>query len=348
MKLSRREFLAASAMVGVGILIAGYLYPFSKKWRSTTPRIDEIPSVTEVGESKVYVVKTSDRREAVRRLMNEFDLTDYKGKTVALKANFNSADPPPASTHLDTLESIVKVLKDEGMAEMTLAERSGMGNTMGVLETLGVNDLGNRLGFSVVSLDDVGADSWTKVEADWLNWKDGFYIANIFLEADKVVQTCCLKTHRFGGHFTMALKNSVGLIAKRVPRQVHDYMRELHGSSHQREMIAEINRFYEVDMVIMDAVSGFKNRGPDVGHLIEPNLLLASKDRVALDAVGVAILRSYGTTNDVMRGKIFEQDQIQRAAEIGVGVGSAEKISLIPLNDEAEDPVEVLKQILLN
>jgi uncharacterized protein (DUF362 family) len=223
-----------------------------------------------------------------------------------------------------------------------------MGNTKGVLKALGVDDLGNRLGFSVVSLDDVEADSWTKVEADWLHWKDGFYIANLFLEADKVVQTCCLKTHRYGGHFTMSLKNSVGLIAKRIPRQLHDFMRELHGSSHQREMIAEINQFYKVDMVIMDAISGFKNRGPDVGDLIEPNLLLASKDRVALDAVGVAILRSYGTTNDVMSGKIFEQDQIRRAAEIGVGVGSAEELSLIPLNDEAEDAVESLNQMLLS
>jgi len=146
----------------------------------------------------------------------------------------------------------------------------------------------------------------------------------------------------------MSLKNSVGLIAKRIPKQLHDFMSELHDSSHQREMIAEINRFYEVDMVIMDAVSGFKNRGPDVGDLIEPNLLLASKDRVALDAVGVAILRSYGMTNDVMSGKIFEQDQIRRAAEIGVGVASAEKISLIPLNDEAKNPVESLKQKLLS
>jgi len=36
-----------------------------------------------------------------------------------------------------------------------------------------------------------------------------------FLEAEKVVQTCCLKTHRFGGHFTLSLKNSVGLVAKK-------------------------------------------------------------------------------------------------------------------------------------
>ena len=52
--------------------------------------------------------------------------------------------------------------------------------------------------------------------------------------AGGVVQTCCLKTHRYGGHFTLSLKNSVGLVAKRVPGDAYDFMRELHNSPHQR------------------------------------------------------------------------------------------------------------------
>ena len=43
------------------------------------------------------------------RLLENFDLTDFKDKNVALKANFNSNDPFPATTHPDTLKTIVKV-----------------------------------------------------------------------------------------------------------------------------------------------------------------------------------------------------------------------------------------------
>ena len=79
---------------------------------------------------------------------------------------------------------------------------------------------------------------------------------------------------------------------------------------------------------------------------MEPNLLLASRDRVAIDAVGVAILRSFGSTKNVMKGRIFELDQIRRAAEIGVGVKSASEIELIPLDDKSREPAETMAHIL--
>ena len=346
MKISRRQFLAASAIAGLGV-IGGYLYVYSGKRRDPIiPSIDDGDAGTVSGGSQVYVVETSDRREGVRMLVGEFGDIDFRDKTVALKANFNSADPPPASTHLDTLEALMGYLRGAGAGDVTLAERSGMGNTRAVLESMGAYDLGERLGFDVVSLDGLGADGWEKIEADWLSWRDGFYVAKVFREADRVIQTCCLKTHRYGGHFTMSLKNSVGLVAKSVPGDSHDYMQELHGSSLQRVMIGEINAFYDVDLVLMDAVEAFVTGGPDTGDLVRPRLMLASRDRVALDAVGVAILRSYGSTRDVMEGKVFELDQIRRAAEIGVGASSAEDIELVPLNDGAVERVEEIKGYL--
>ena len=47
--------------------------------------------------------------------------------------------------------------------------------------------------------------------------------------------------------------------------------------------------------------------------------MIASTDRIALDAVGVATLRIYGTTGEVENGSIFEQEQIARAVELGLG-----------------------------
>lgn len=111
-------------------------------------------------------------------------------------------------------------------------------------------------------------------------------------------------------------------------------------------MIAEINKFYHVDLIIMDATKAFVNQGPDRGNVVEPNLLLASKDRVAIDAVGVAILRSYGSTQNIMKGQIFELDQIRRAAELGIGVEVASDIKLTPINDESQDDADKIEHIL--
>jgi uncharacterized protein (DUF362 family) len=43
----------------------------------------------------------------------------------------------------------------------------------------------------------------------------------------------------------------------------------------------------------------------------------------------VAILRYFGTTPEVSRGPIFAQEQIARAVELGLGVGSPEEIALV-------------------
>jgi uncharacterized protein (DUF362 family) len=295
---------------------------------------------------EVFVLKTTDRATGVPALLGKFNLIDFSGKEVALKANYNSADPFPASTHIDTLRAIVEDLKGAGAGEITLAERSGMGETREVLEDMGVLSLSEELGFKAIVLEEVGSDDWVKVEREGTHWLRGFYMAKVFHDADKVVQTCCLKTHRFGGHFTLSMKNSVGLVAKKVPGGIYDYMWELHGSPNQRKMIAEINCSYNVDFVLMDGIKAFVTGGPDKGMLVEPKLLLASRDRVAIDAVGVAILKMYGAKGKVGEAEVFEQDQLKRAAELGFGVKSADEIHLKPLNDETLVETDEIERVL--
>jgi len=303
-------------------------------------------SVSRANYKEVYVLKTSDRKAGVSRLFSQFGLEEYAKKRVALKANFNSADPFPASTHPDTLKAIVEVLKNLNVTSITLAERSGMGDTREVLEQTGVFELSEKLDFKAVATDDLDKDDWVRIARRGTHWLRGFYIPKLFLDADKIVQTCCLKTHRFGGHFTLSLKNSVGLVAKKVPGSVYDYMWELHSSPFQRQMIAEINKFYRVDLVIMDGIKAFVSEGPEKGEVVEPNLLLASEDRVAIDAVGGALLRIYGAKGKVSEGRIFELDQIHRAAELGIGVKSASEIRLTPLNEESHEMVKKISDVL--
>jgi uncharacterized protein (DUF362 family) len=127
---------------------------------------------------------------------------------------------------------------------------------------------------------------------------------------------------------------------------MYDYMWELHGSPYQRLMIAEINNNYNLDFVLLDGIKAFITGGPDKGLLVEPNLLLASRDRVAIDAAGVAILKMYGAKGKVGEADVFEQDQLKRAAELGFGVKSADDIQLTPLNDESRVDAERIEHVL--
>ena len=268
------------------------------------------------------------------------------GAAVALKANFNSADPFPASTDIGTLGTICNAILAERPGQLALAERSGMGRTSEVLTRMGVTALARDNGFSLTVLDDLDRRGWQEVQAPGLHWSRGFFLASVFAKADRVVQTCCLKTHRYGGHFTLSLKNSVGCVARRVPGVNYDFMGELHSSPHQRSMIAEINRFCRTDLVVMDATEGFASGGPDKGKLIRPGLIIAGGDRVAVDAVGVALLRIHNTVPDVADGQIFGLEQIARAAELGVGVASADAIRLVPLDGAGETAAQEIQEQL--
>ena len=296
--------------------------------------------------SEVYIIDASDRYHAVKTLWHEVGPPSLDGKDVAVKANFNSDDPFPATTHPDTLEAILGQVRDAGARTIRLGERSGMGETRAVLKNRGAVGIAARVGAEVVALDDLPPEGWEAVPPDGLHWERGFLIARLFREADAVVQTCCLKTHRFGGHVSLSLKNQVGAVAKRNPENGYNYMAELHTSPHQRRMIAEINRFFPCDITIMDATEGFSSGGPEKGGLIAPNIILASTDRVALDAAGIALLRSYGSTPEVMRGRIFAMDLIARAAELGIGVRSAQDLRLVALDQESKDLAFDMRRIL--
>jgi uncharacterized protein (DUF362 family) len=306
------------------------------------------PEVIAKDTSQVAFIKTSDRERGVRQAMEMFDLSDITGKTVFLKPNFNSPDPTPGSTHPDVLRAILSTLQHSGAGQITVGDRSGMGNTRYTMEKLGVFKLAEEIGFNTIVFDELTADKWVMIQPENSHWKLGFPFAKLCLEADLVVQACCLKTHRYGGHFTMSLKNSVGMVAKDNLVDNHDFMRELHSSPHQRRMITEINLAYSPDLVVLDGVEAFIDGGPAKGKKVFSEIILAGKDRVAIDAVGVALLRYHGCQTEVAKGKVFQQDQLKRAVKLGLGVDRPEKIEFLTIDPESAAYAAEIKQILVS
>ena len=296
--------------------------------------------------TQVAFVKTQDRVTGVNRALDLLDIGPMRGKDLFLKPNFNSADTPPGSTHDDTLSTLVRRLQAMGVSRVTVGDRSGMGDTRQAMEKKDIFRMADELGFETLVFDELDADGWEMQQVKGSHWQKGFAVARPVLEADGVVQTCCLKTHRFGGHFTLSLKNSVGLAAKSVPGESYNYMQELHSSPHQRRMIAEINAAYRPDLILLDGVEAFVDGGPDRGTQVEAQVILAGTDPVAIDAVGVAVLRYFGTTPAVSQGPIFGQEQIARAVELGLGVGEPEEIELLTGDPASQEYAAQIQDIL--
>ncbi len=231
-----------------------------------------------------------------------------------------------------------------GAKSIRIGERS-YPLTSRVMEQKGILALLKDLDVEVVDFDTLDNKDWVKINPDDTHWRDGFRVARPVLDAECLISTGCLKTHQFGGVFTLSLKLHVGVVP--TTRHGFDYMTELHTSPHQNKLIAEINQPFQPDLVLIDGIDAFVDGGPATGKRAKGNLLLAGTDRVAMDAVGVAALKTLGSNQKIMQTRIFDHEQIARAAEIGIGVTSVEQIELLPATQESR-PIRdiVLAQLI--
>ncbi len=330
--INRREF-----MVGA----SGMMLSMVTDEKQQTALLKEAVPAMIREHTKISIVKTHDRAAGVKRSIDLLDINPIKGKEVLLKPNFNSADAFPGSTHNDTLLNLIRHLKTMGARSITLGERCGPGSTARVLKEKGIYDLCEREKVRIINFEELPDSQWSRVRPAKSTWNDGFDVAKPVLEADCIVSTCCLKTHGYGGVFTMSLKLSVGVTHKRNMTELHSSFRSM------RRMIAEINQAYKPSLLVMDAIEAFVDGGPMEGERKRADLIIAGTDRIAIDAVGLAILKELGSNDAIMKKKIFEQEQIARAVELGLGIRRPDNIDLVTDDDAGMAYAEKLKGILL-
>jgi len=213
---------------------------------------------------EVLLVKDNNRVKGLQSVFTHYStlFQSLRDKKVVIKPNFNTADPPPASTDIRVIKTLITYLKESKAKRITVAERAGPADTEETMKVKGLFDLHDELGgFDILDLSFLPDSKWVKYQANGLHWKNGFLYPKIYQEADVIIALPCLKTHRYGGHFTLSLKLAVGL----VPRAGYNYMKELHSSPYQRTLITEINLVYSPTLIILDGVDAFTDGGPEKG-----------------------------------------------------------------------------------
>ncbi len=305
---SRRDFLRCAGAVGTAFAV-----------------LDSNELMAAANKNPVALVKSDDRKVGVKTALRSLGINPVKNKDVLIKPNFNTADEFPGSTHNDTLVALVQELWAMGAKSISLGERS-YPPTYQVMEEKGIIPLIKNLNVKAIDFDTLSDKDWVLMNSKGNHWEKGFRIARPILESECLVSTCCLKTHQYGGVFTMSLKLHVGCVP--TSRHGYHYMTELHSSRDQRKMIAEINEPFKPALILLDGTDAFVDGGPMTGKRMKAGVFLASTDRVATDATGVAVLKSLGSNPAIMERKIFQQEQIARAVELGLGASSPSEIEV--------------------
>lgn len=330
--MNRREFIAA--MAGGAILtIAG-----DKGGKSVSAK----PLKTTTGKkTKVSLIKTPDRASGIKRAIELLAINPVRGKDVLLKPNFNTAALFPGSTHNDALIHLILHLKEMGAKTITIGERSGPPDTSDVLKEKGIYELCKKLDVGLINFEELPPDGWVRIRPENSHWRNGFDVARPVLDSKCIVSTCCLKTHGYGGVFTMSLKLSVGVTHKRNMAELHTSFRSM------RKMMAEINQAYNPSLILLDGIEAFVDGGPAKGTKKRADVIIAGTDRIAIDAVSLAVLKELGSNEAIMGKKIFEQEQIARAVELGLGVKQPADIELLTDDGHSKIYAERVMEILL-
>jgi len=263
---------------------------------------------------KALVSKVTFKQDLKESILHTVNLIGGFGKIiesgdeVLLKPNYNSADPPPASTDPEFLSALVELLYEHGAGKVVVGESSMQTlSTRKVMEKTGALRKLSTSGAEIVFFDE---GKWVGVDVG------GKYLKRVSLpqralHADKLVYCCCMKTH-FKADFSLSLKLAIGFV-KGSERITFHLM-------HLKEKIADLNLVVHPNLIIMDGRKCFITGGPFNGETREPNVIVASGDRVAMDVEAIKIIESFDGA--ILKDDPWSYTQIKRAVELGLGVKS--------------------------
>src|SRR5207244_1107810 len=92
--------------------------------------------------------------------------------------------------------------------------------------------------------------------------------------------------------------------------------------------IAELNLGITPALNILDGSTCFVFGGPSSGDTAEPKIIVASRDRIAADATGVAVLKSLGTEERLQNRSVWDTPFLRHGIKIGLGIDSVAKLKL--------------------
>jgi uncharacterized protein (DUF362 family) len=258
-----------------------------------------------------------------------------KGQLVVIKPNMVSpcngtVNFGRLTTHPEVIRAVIRLVKENG-ARVSVGDRSTFADETGLM----------KCGyFRVCQEEGVEAFPWIRDEYVHFapgkrHWSRGFRIPKTVAEADHFINVPMLKNHEVtAAEFTCCLKSYIGVCH---PEDRWQKGRDALHTKNIGEKIAELNLCKKPTINIVDATAIMVNGGP--GGLsrnsawVDADLVLASKDRVACDAVALAVLKHYGAENNINKSyvakPVWNNVQIYSAAELGLGQADPGKITVV-------------------
>jgi uncharacterized protein (DUF362 family) len=198
---------------------------------------------------------------------------------ILIKPNI-TVNKPAASgvtTHVSVVEGVLRFLSDHRLGEeVTIGEGGGCDITRAYRE-LGFEDLARRY---EAQLADFNREEGVEVSITDPLVQERFTLARTVTQSDCLINLPCLKIHTGESQATLCLKNLMGCLSR--PRTF------MHRDFNRR--VIDLSRAVgHSELNLIDGLVGHE-RGEIHGDPVGMELLIASRDPVAADTVGAAVM----------------------------------------------------------
>lgn len=274
--------------------------------------------------SKVAIYHHSDIDKSIPEALNLLgDLSElFQGKHVAVKPNETWASPKDLTpcTQADTLRAVIQYVKKFGPEKITVTGGAGSAETDEIFKILGLDKIIQEEG---VEFFDHNRPPFQTVKLDYGPQNEVVVSPKVF-EYDTLISLAQHKVHSTAV-VTLTMKN----IAMSYPAadyyghprykqlKPHHFFDDMHG------FITGMCQRFPIQLGIIVGHPAMIEKGPIGGKTFESELIIASMDFVACDAIGAKLLG-------------FDKvKHIVDAEKIGLGTANLDKIKVLgtPLDE---------------
>jgi uncharacterized protein (DUF362 family) len=262
------------------------------------------------------------------------------GQTVLVKPNICCPNPHPATTSPEVLSAVLELVRARKPGRLVVGDQTFfVQDTVANTRRAGLEDAVRGQGAEFVAFDNLPRQHIRPAAAR--HWPNGYRIPAMLADVHHVINLACVKTH-FLARYTMAMKNIIGLIDADSRRYYHRIRTE-QGYEAFAAQIAELSLGVRPALHILDATAAFVTGGPSGGRTVYPRLVIASRDVIATDVAGLAVLRNQGAEPAVRDHSPWAQPKIRHAVALGLGVKGPGEIDL---RSEGISEAAALKELM--
>lgn len=271
-------------------------------------------------------------------LIGGLERMNIKGKSVLIKPNIVNCYPSPSNTNPLVIKHLIKLLHESGASKILVGDMSAIfalptkrnAVKSGIWEAIQDEDI------VFLPFEDYG---WVEADIPHGRFVKKAIISEVICNVDRIINVPVIKTHSYA-NYSISLKNFIGAVH---PQQRPYFI----APSFWDEIVAELNAAYTPHLNILDGTKIFIKGGPTRGTVANPNLVIVTGDRIAADAVGLSIIKTFGGLERVSNNGVWEQRQVKRAIELNLGINNPSELKIVSkcLGADKSDFDEIMQKI---